>query len=1160
MKWCDSMDETMISIGAEDIREAVSHRAFAAALSYLEEGRVRSIKRSPDGATITAKVEGNARKPYRQNIRLHQEPHRLVEIEGICSCPVGFNCKHVAAVLLSVIGYAGTAAGAGAAEAGGQPTLFKLPAALPPAVVSWLQALDSACQADSEDYPSDVPERLHYVLQLVPARGGGLSSLSVAPVVVRLRRDGTLSPKGTPFNPQSLGQPTPPRHLRPADRRILQHLAISAMAEGQYSPFIRTLDGKDGEEALRRILATGRARWIVPEGPMVREGSALPGRIVWRSLDDGSQRPTIAVEEGLTAFRLAPAWYAEEKTGRVGPLEIDCPPILARYFLAAPAIPAAAAAQLRGELARRLPERSDLLPEEFAAPQKLRIRPTPHLRLFLGQIPDAGRWEPLAGKLAGRGMGWRAGSRRPRPEPMARLSFRYGPVLLPSGTTERQPVLRQDRQLFAVERNVAAEVEAADRLTDLGLEPVHEITESHDPAHRSDFALPSLLATPPERFDLHDTNWPELLHRELPALEAEGWSIEIAPDFPIRLAAFEGDPEAELRQGSGIDWFELHLGVTVEGERVDLTEALLALLEIAARGGPEPDLEGTLYLPLKDGQILPFPGRHVRPIFEGLRELFDTGAIETKAGRLTLARLAAADLAELEEKTAAAGLNWRGGEALRELGRRLRQTGAIPAVAVPESFAAILRPYQQRGVDWLQYLGAAELGGVLADDMGLGKTVQTLAHLAIEKASGRADRPSLVVCPTSLVANWKAEAQRFAPGLSVLLLHGKDRKTRFGAIGTCNLAITTYPLLARDRDVLLAQPWHLLVLDEAQTIKNPDALSTGIVRGLQARQRLCLSGTPLENHLGELWSLFAFAVPGLLGERAEFNRRFRVPVEKRNDTERRSLLARRVRPFLLRRGKEEVAPDLPARTEIMESIELDEAQRAIYESVRLAMHEKVRRAIAASGLARSRIIILDALLKLRQACCDPRLLKLEAAAKAKAGSAKLARLMEMIPALIEEGRRILLFSQFTSMLALIEAALRDTGIDHVLLTGDTVDRATPISRFQSGKVPLFLVSLKAGGTGLNLTAADTVILYDPWWNPAVEEQAAARAHRIGQDKPVFIHRLVALGTIEEKIEELKDRKRALVAGILDDAAGDTLAFSEADIEELFAPVPTLDKT
>jgi SNF2 family DNA or RNA helicase len=471
---------------------------------------------------------------------------------------------------------------------------------------------------------------------------------------------------------------------------------------------------------------------------------------------------------------------------------------------------------------------------------------------------------------------------------------------------------------------------------------------------------------------------------------------------------------------------------------------------------------------------------------------------------------------------------------------------------VPDWFAASLRPYQQRGVDWLQFLREAGLAGVLADDMGLGKTVQTLAHLAIEKQAGRLTAPALVVCPTSVVGNWAREAERFTPQLRVLPLQGTDRKERFGRIAESDLVISTYPLMTRDYDVLTAQDWSIVILDEAQTVKNPGASMAQAVRQLRAGQRICLTGTPMENHLGELWALFDFMMPGFLGSQQDFGRRFRTPVEKGGDAAVHAALAKRVAPFLLRRNKSEVAADLPPRTEIVENVQMQAPQRAIYEAIRLAMHARVQQAIAEQGLAKSGIVILDALLKMRQACCDPRLLKISGTTTKKAGSAKLERLLELLTTLLEEGRSILLFSQFTSMLALIEDAIKPLGIDYVQLTGDTTDRRTPVDRFQAGKVKLFLISLKAGGVGLNLTAADTVIHYDPWWNPAVENQATDRAHRIGQTKSVFVHRLITENSIEEKMEVLKARKSALAEGILSGAGANALRMTEADVTMLFS--------
>ncbi|HET9018644.1 MAG TPA: DEAD/DEAH box helicase, partial [Acetobacteraceae bacterium] len=651
---------------------------------------------------------------------------------------------------------------------------------------------------------------------------------------------------------------------------------------------------------------------------------------------------------------------------------------------------------------------------------------------------------------------------------------------------------------------------------------------------------------------LDGSDWLDVMIEDVPALRREGWTVTVAEDFPVRVVEPDGDLEGEWREGSGIDWFELHLGVMVDGARVDLVPALAALLA-GGHGAAlveAADEVASIPVPLEDGRLLMLPAARLRPILEALVELFAGGGIDPDAKRIGFSRLDAGELVALEERS---GLVWQGAETARALGRQLRAGGgAIPPASLPASFAGTLRPYQAQGVAWLQFLRAAGLGGVLADDMGLGKTVQTLAHLAIEQAEGRLDRPALIVCPTSLVPNWTLEAARFAPTLKLLALHGPARRAQFGEIARHDIVLTTYPLLTRDHEILTSQEWHAVVLDEAQTIRNPNAETTRQALRLQARQRLCLSGTPLQNHLGELWSLFDFLAAGFLGSATDFRRRYRTPIEKHGDAARQEALTRRVRPFLLRRTKEEVAKDLPPKTEITEAVEMEAGQRAIYESVRLAMHAKVRAAIAERGLARSSIIILEALLRMRQACCDPRLLKLAAAQRGRAGSAKLERLMEMLATMRDEGRRVLLFSQFTSMLALIAERLDKERVPYVTLTGDTEDRATPVRRFQAGEVPLFLISLKAGGVGLNLTAADTVIHYDPWWNPAAEDQATDRAHRIGQTRHVFVHRLITLGTIEEKMEELKDRKRALVAAVLDAEHGGALRLTEDDVEALFA--------
>jgi SNF2 family DNA or RNA helicase len=446
-----------------------------------------------------------------------------------------------------------------------------------------------------------------------------------------------------------------------------------------------------------------------------------------------------------------------------------------------------------------------------------------------------------------------------------------------------------------------------------------------------------------------------------------------------------------------------------------------------------------------------------------------------------------------------------------------------------------LRDYQLAGFRWMQFLASHGLHGILADDMGLGKTLQTLTHILAEKESGRSrGMPSLVVAPTSVVPNWRAEAIKFTPGLRVLVLNGPDRLKYLRSIPHADLVLTSFALLHRDIEKLLGFSYHLVVLDEAQNIKNPRAKVAQAACRLDSRHRLCLSGTPVENHLGELWSLMKFLVPGFLGSEEAFNTRFRKPIEKDGDVERNEVLKQRVAPLILRRTKDQVAKELPPKTELVHLIELHTAQKDLYETVRATMNKRVREAIAARGGSDFQIVFLDALLKLRQICCDPRLLPDEFANTIHE-SAKLDFLTELLAVLIEEGRRILIFSQFTSMLALIEAHLVRENIPYLKLTGASKDRGKLVEDFQSGKVPLFLISLKAGGTGLNLTAADTVIHYDPWWNPAAEAQATDRAYRIGQDKPVFVHKLLCQDTVEQRIHQLQQEKAKLANDLLADA-------------------------
>ncbi len=451
-------------------------------------------------------------------------------------------------------------------------------------------------------------------------------------------------------------------------------------------------------------------------------------------------------------------------------------------------------------------------------------------------------------------------------------------------------------------------------------------------------------------------------------------------------------------------------------------------------------------------------------------------------------------------------------EALKPL---LEGFDRLPAPELPRDLAVELRGYQRQGVAWLSFLRRAGLGALLADDMGLGKTLQALCAL---------ERPSLVVAPTSVVHNWAAEAARFRPSLRVSLYHGPDRALDPSA----DLTVTSYALLRLDLDRLSEVAWSTVALDEAQAIKNPDSQVARAAYRLKARWRVALTGTPVENRLDELWSQLHFLNPGLLGSRSDFEERYATPIAA-GAPGAAARLRERLRPFLLRRLKKDVAPELPPRTEVVDHCELSEEERAVYEAIRAATRADVVERLKSGG---SVLAALEALLRLRQACCHVGLVPGQIAET----SSKVELLLENLEEAAADGHKALVFSQWTSLLDRIEPRLSAAGLSFVRLDGSTRDRPAVVAAFQDEKgPPVMLVSLKAGGAGLNLTAADHVFLVDPWWNPAVEDQAADRAHRIGQERPVFVHRLVALGTVEERILALQGEKRALAEAALSGA-------------------------
>lgn len=635
--------------------------------------------------------------------------------------------------------------------------------------------------------------------------------------------------------------------------------------------------------------------------------------------------------------------------------------------------------------------------------------------------------------------------------------------------------------------------------------------------------------------------------RALSDLRGLGFQVEVDQAYPYRTlqgdAAFYMDVVPAPKK---VEQYRLDLGVEVSGERVSLLPFLLHLLGEAEEKSLRSVMRRAVFaVPLGNGQHVAIPEGRVKLLLSVLLELYG-GKKPANAAELCFPKVRAAALGKL----------------CRELGTRERVTAPRdmdpllfpkePVTPRPEGLRATLREYQEEGIRFLAGLRQKGLGGVLADDMGLGKTLQTIAHLLSEKEAGRLLKPALIVAPKSLAENWRRECHKFAPGLRVGMVNGRARGAVWKSALSHDVLVTTYAIAMRDEGALRSLSFSTLVVDEAQTIKNIRSQIHQALRNVRAEHRLALTGTPIENHLGELWALFHFLSPGLLGDELSFRRNYRVPIEERGDTERLELLREQIAPYVLRRLKRDVVRELPEKTELYRPIVLEGAQRDLYENIRIAAHAEVRRVIAARGLAQSTVPVLGALLKLRQVCCDPRLIPLTAAREV-AESAKLEEAISLITALRAGGHRILLFSQFASMLALLGKALEERGISYVTLTGATENRASLVDTFERGHATVFLISLKAGGTGLNLTSADAVIHYDPWWNPSAQAQATDRAYRIGQTRPVLVYNLYVAGSVEERVLALQKKKRWLSGSLL----GDTSALSpmtEGDVHELFAPL------
>ena len=1072
-----------------DIRHACGDTFFSRGKRYFEDGRVLDLYIEQEETFFTifkSSIEGSRSNYYEQSIRIDwQKDYSSVAIDGDCSCPMEFNCKHIAAACLEFMHLSSQA--------------MQSPESMP-SCLEWLNSFD-----ESEAIHDKNEEFIAYILQ--PGKTPYAFTLEL--FITKENKKGGLN-KGRKTTLNNLRYSySYTKYIQAVDEEIALLLS-SLKITYQSTPEVT---GNTGFIALSKILHTGRLFWQSHQSPSIQAGDERTVDFLWQQQDNKEYKLNLTIEPNAFLIPTDPPLYIDDSQYLMGAIKsLNISSAQLEKILSIPQVPE----QYVDEFSQRLTIEFPSIP--LPAPKKIDVielanhTAIPKLTLFGKQLNTT------------------------QYAHFIQLNFNYDDKTISAYKPEQFCILTTEQGLFRIQRDIKSETQTFDKILEFGFTQ----------AELNDFNE-LIFFSPADGSTLNSANrWADFIENTIPQLMEQGWLIEIQDSFKLNFQTAE-DWQTDIEE-SNSDWFEMNFKVNVNGKTMPLLPLIMPALKEYDRG----DLPETLNISTGNHTYINIPSSQLKPFIDIVYELFDSASVNEN-GSLTLSRFNAAALADIDSGNYGI-FSINGGKKLLETGKKLKNFKGIANVATPSGLNASLREYQQQGLNWLQFLREYNFAGILADDMGLGKTVQTLAHLLLEKEAGRMRKPCLVIAPTSLMGNWRRESERFTPDLKVLTLQGSERKQHFDKIKDYDLILTTYPLLPRDKETLLAHDYHFLILDEAQVIKNPKSQAAMTVREIKTSHRLCLTGTPMENHLGELWAQFDFLMPGFLGNNAFFKKTYRTPIEVHGDPEQRERLAKRLQPFMLRRTKQEVATELPPKTEIIRSVPLYDKQAALYESIRITMEKKVRDAIADKGLSRSHITILDALLKLRQTCCDPRTLSLKEAQKVTE-SAKLDLLMEMLPEQLEEGRRILVFSQFTKMISLIEKELKSQKIAYSKLTGQTKKRDEAIEQFKSGKTNVFLISIKAGGVGLNLTEADTVIIYDPWWNPAVESQAADRAHRIGQDKPVFVYKLMTENTVEEKILAMQEKKRALADSIYNGGKKDqSLKLTSDDLSDLFKPL------
>jgi superfamily II DNA or RNA helicase len=1116
---------------AEIVTRFVGPTTFGRGRAYARQGAVRSSQWTNAGTCLFGEVQGGARSPYAVSIIVTRSPSdRIVAIDGACSCPVAINCKHAVALLIaaapqSVPSDLDPATGAervvpivGETRAGGLP-------------------------AGADRWPGVQPARKAPGWE-VPLRAvvGGTESgaLESEPAEIGLQFELVMA--SPPSASRSI-EPTPGIRVRPVVRNHTDNWTRAGISWSRldYFTYGRSVRGRRAKHlmvltellALSRLSTGGSYYGATPDAVWLE---TINSRRLWDLLIEARDLQLPLLGFGRDAvpvdLRARPAQVTIDVT------RVDSGLELRPHVLIDDEDVPLASSLLIGESAHGIAWWGDhrsapggtarLSLASLAAPVDV------GLRAFLRSEPvgvprrDEGRFlSDFYPKLA------------------RRIEVRS------SDQSVDLPELPQPTLVLTVKQFDAQRVELRWARGAAGLEWTEPLWAASkgtgdqaaenaiaDAVMRVVGSVPELLETTllGERLAaevcLEGMSAVMFVSELLPALVGVD-GVEIRQDgTPLEYREVLEAPSVRLggSESSDRDWFDLSVAISVDGEDVPFADLFVALAE------------GRSHLILPSGTYFSLDRDELGQLAELIAEARTLGDVSGDSIRLS--RFQASLWEDLQRLgvVSAQARDWEASvRALSEASSRIEH-------AVPDGLDATLRPYQLTGFNWLAYLYEHRLGGVLADDMGLGKTIQALALMCHTKEHGLAESPYLVVAPTSVVGNWASECRRFAPELRPVIVTetGTRRGVALRAIAAdVDLVITSYALFRIEYDDYAALNWAGLFLDEAQFAKNRTSKAYQRAKMLPAPFKVAMTGTPIENNLMELWSLLSITAPGLFANPDRFTEHYRTPIEKNGDAERLAQLRRRVRPLMLRRTKDQVVRDLPQKQEQILELELNSKHKRLYQTYLQRERQKVLGLLG--DMQKNRFEIFRSLTLLRQASLDMSLVDPE---HAKVPSTKLDALMEMLDEIVADGNRVLVFSQFTRFLNLARERIVHSGIEYCYLDGKTRKRDDVISGFRTGTAPVFLISLKAGGTGLNLTEADYCIILDPWWNPAIEAQAVDRIHRIGQTKKVMVYRLVAKDTLEEKVMALKAKKGALVASVMDSGDFESGAMTAADIQEL----------